>query len=52
MMLALEHFLNNDVGKDAHRRDAENAEGAQRVEGFSPRVLRVLCVSAVSVFSS
>ena len=31
-----------------HRRDAESAEEAQRVEFFSLRYLRVLCVSAVS----
>jgi predicted Zn-dependent peptidase len=37
---------------DSHRRDAENAEGAQRVECFSPRHLGVLRVSAVNSISS
>jgi cytochrome c oxidase subunit 2 len=34
-----------------HRRDAEGAELAQRGNRFSPRPLRVLCVSAVSCLS-
>ncbi len=34
--------------KSIHRRDAEDAEAAQRVNSFSLRNLSVLCVSAVN----
>jgi hypothetical protein len=35
------------MATSSHRRDAESAEEALRVESFSLRLLRVFCVSAV-----